>query len=77
MTQHGLVLHQDAHKWTMQNPSLGLLIMGNELQEMFEMDGQDGRPHWVYAGGSHTYDLAGEHPSSSIILQPCLLARDL
>lgn len=77
MTQHGLVLHQDAHKWTMQNPSLGLLIMGKELQEMFEMDGQDGRPHWVYAGGSHIYDLTGEHPSSSTILQPCLLARDL
>lgn len=59
MTQHGLVLHQDAHKWTLQNPPLGLLIMGKELQDLFEMDGQDGRPHWVYAG-REIYDVAGE-----------------
>lgn len=59
MTQHGLVLHQDAHKWTLQNPPLSLLIMGKELQDLFEMDGQDGRPHRVYAG-REIYDPAGE-----------------
>lgn len=63
MTQHGLVLHQDAQKWALQNPPLGLLIMSRELQDLFEMDGKDGRPHWVYTG-KNIFDLAGEPHSS-------------
>ena len=61
MTQHGPVLHPDAHGWALENESTkrrGKLMVSKDLEDVLEMDGKDGRAHWVFAG-RYVFDLAG------------------